>query len=68
MGTSEIYRAVAEVPDVLDALVVDIPKPGTEGWMPLFVVLSDGVELNDALVAGGSSVAGLPHAAASFYL
>ena len=25
MGTSEIYRAVATVPEVLDALVVDVP-------------------------------------------
>ena len=39
MGTSEIYRAVQAVPEVLDALVVDVPRPGTEGWMPLFVVL-----------------------------
>jgi acetoacetyl-CoA synthetase len=51
MGTSEIYRAVAAVPDVVDALVVDLPRPGTEGWMPLFVVLRDGAELNDELTA-----------------
>jgi acetoacetyl-CoA synthetase len=50
MGTSEIYRAVSAVEEVLDALVVDIPKPGTEGWMPLFVVLREGVELDDELV------------------
>ncbi len=50
MGTSEIYRAVSEVPEVLDALVVDVPKPGTEGWMPLFVVLREDAELNDELV------------------
>ncbi len=31
MGTSEIYRAVQAVPEVLDALVVDVPRPGTEG-------------------------------------
>ena len=49
MGTSEIYRAVSAVPQVLDALVVDVPRPGTEGWMPLFVVLQDGAELNDDL-------------------
>ncbi|MGH2985248.1 MAG: AMP-binding enzyme, partial [Solirubrobacterales bacterium] len=49
MGTSEIYRAVASVPEVTDALVVDVPRPGTEGWMPLFVVLADGVELGDEL-------------------
>jgi acetoacetyl-CoA synthetase len=51
MGTSEIYRAVAAVPEVLDALVVDVPRPGTEGWMPLFVVLREGEELTDELVA-----------------
>jgi acetoacetyl-CoA synthetase len=49
MGTSEIYRAVQAVPEVLDALVVDLPRPGTEGWMPLFVVLRDDAELTDDL-------------------
>jgi len=28
--------------DVVDALVVDIPREGTDGWMPLFVVLREG--------------------------
>jgi acetoacetyl-CoA synthetase len=49
MGTSEIYRAVLDVDAVLDALVVDVPRPGTEGWMPLFVVLREGAELDDDL-------------------
>jgi acetoacetyl-CoA synthetase len=49
MGTSEIYRAVSGVDEVVDAVVVDVPRPGTEGWMPLFVVLRDGVELSDEL-------------------
>ena len=52
MGTSEIYRAVLGVDEVLDALVVDIPRPGTDGWMPLFVVLREGAELDDELRAG----------------
>jgi acetoacetyl-CoA synthetase len=51
MGTSEIYRAVAEVPEVIDSLVVDVPRPGTEGWMPLFVVLREGDTLSDELVS-----------------
>jgi acetoacetyl-CoA synthetase len=51
MGTSEIYRAVSGIDEVVDALVVDVPRPGTEGWMPLFVVLRDGVELSDELTA-----------------
>ena len=49
MGTSEIYRAVQAVPEVLDALVVDVPREGTEGWMPLFVVLREGAELDEGL-------------------
>jgi acetoacetyl-CoA synthetase len=51
MGTSEIYRAVMSLDEVVDALVVDVPRPGTDGWMPLFVVLREGVSLNDDLVA-----------------
>jgi acetoacetyl-CoA synthetase len=50
MGTSEIYRAVLAVPEVLDALVVDVPRVGTDGWMPLFVVLAEGTVLSDELV------------------
>jgi acetoacetyl-CoA synthetase len=50
MGTAEIYRAVLALDEVLDALVVDLPRHGTQGYMPLFVVLRDGVELDDALV------------------
>jgi acetoacetyl-CoA synthetase len=51
MGTSEIYRAAAGVPEVLDALVVDIPaRPGEEELrMVMFVVLRDGVTLDDEL-------------------
>ena len=51
MGTSEIYRAVATVPEVLDALVVDVPKGGSDGelWMGLFVVLSEGAALDEDL-------------------
>jgi len=51
MGTSEIYRAVLAVDEVVDALVVDIPREGTEGWMPLFVVLREGAGIDDDLVA-----------------
>jgi acetoacetyl-CoA synthetase len=51
MGTSEIYRAVLGIDEIVDALVVDVPRPGTEGWMPLFVVLREGAELDDELRA-----------------
>ncbi|MDX6609933.1 MAG: acetoacetyl-CoA synthetase [Solirubrobacterales bacterium] len=49
MGTSEIYRAVLSLDEIVDALVVDVPRPGTEGWMPLFVVLREGAVLDDEL-------------------
>ena len=45
MGTAEIYSAVLNVDEVVDALVVDV-----EGFMPLFVVLRDGAGLDDELV------------------
>ncbi|MCW2967111.1 MAG: acetoacetate--CoA ligase [Solirubrobacteraceae bacterium] len=50
MGTSEIYRAVLAEDDVVDALVIDVPREGAENWMPLFVVLRQGVTLDDEIV------------------
>jgi acetoacetyl-CoA synthetase len=50
MGTAEIYSAVLSIDAIEDALVVDVPREGTDGWMPLFVVLREGVELNDDLI------------------
>ncbi len=61
MGTSEIYRAVLSLDEITDALVVDVPRPGTEGWMPLFVVLREGESLDDDLIQPhrGASARGL---------
>jgi acetoacetyl-CoA synthetase len=49
MGTAEIYRVVLDFEEIVDALVVDIPRPETDGWMPLFIVLRPGAELDDDL-------------------
>jgi acetoacetyl-CoA synthetase len=50
MGTSELYRSVLALDEVLDALVVDVPEDGGEGSrMTLFVVLRDGAVLEDGL-------------------
>jgi acetoacetyl-CoA synthetase len=49
MGTAEIYRAVLALDEVTDALVVDVPREGAENFMPLFVVLRDGADLDEAL-------------------
>ena len=51
MGTSELYSAVEALPEVLDSLVVDLEYLGRESYMPLFVVLRDGLVL-DAAVNG----------------
>jgi len=49
IGTSEIYSGVEAQPEVLDSLIVDLEFLGRESYMPLFVVLRDGVELDDEL-------------------
>jgi acetoacetyl-CoA synthetase len=49
MGTSEIYRAVLALDEILDALVIDRPRENTDGWLSLFVVLRDTGQLSDEL-------------------
>jgi acetoacetyl-CoA synthetase len=49
MGTSEIYRVVEELPEVLDSLVVDLEYLGRPSLMVLFVVLQQGQVIDDAL-------------------
>ncbi len=49
MGTAELYRAVEALPEVMDSLVVDLEYLGRESWMPLFVVLREGLALDAVL-------------------
>lgn len=49
MGTSELYRAVEALPEVLDSMVVDLEYLGRESFMPLFVVLRPGIEITEDL-------------------
>ncbi|MSX02423.1 MAG: acetoacetate--CoA ligase [Actinobacteria bacterium] len=53
IGTSEIYRAVLSEAAIVDALVVDLPTDaiGSESSILLFVVMADGVDLDDAMVS-----------------
>jgi len=51
MGTSELYRAVEDLPEILDSLVVDLEYLGRESYMPLFVVLREGHALSPELKA-----------------
>jgi acetoacetyl-CoA synthetase len=50
IGTAEVYRALIEVTEIEDSLIVNLDLPGGEFFMPLFVKLCDGVKLDDALV------------------
>jgi acetoacetyl-CoA synthetase len=48
MGTSELYRSVLALDEILDALVVDVPSEDGSR-MTLFVVLRDGAALDESL-------------------
>ena len=50
IGTAEIYRAVEQLPEVADSLIVCCELPGGAFFMPLFVKLKEGAALDDALV------------------
>jgi acetoacetyl-CoA synthetase len=49
MGSADIYQAVEALPEIADALVVGVEQPDGGYWMPLFVVLAEGVDLTDDL-------------------
>lgn len=50
MGTAEIYRVVEDIAEVVDSLVVDVARPDGDTFMPLFVVLQPGHDLDDRLI------------------
>ena len=49
IGTAEVYRALIEVSEIEDALIVNLDLPGGGFFMPLFVKLKDGLKLDEAL-------------------
>jgi acetoacetyl-CoA synthetase len=49
IGSAEIYRAVEQLEEVADSLVVCLELPGGEFYMPLFVRPADGAAFDDAL-------------------
>ncbi len=49
-GTSELYGVVDAVPEVLDSLVIGVEQDDGRYWMPLFVALQPGVDLDAALI------------------
>ena len=49
MGTSEIYQAVESFPEVTDSLIIDLELLGRQSFLPLFLVLAEGVTLDEEL-------------------
>lgn len=49
MGSADIYAAVDRIPEIADSLVIGAELDDGGYWMPLFVTLSDGAQLDDAL-------------------
>lgn len=52
IGTSEIYRAVDQVEEVADSIIVDIPLGSGESTVLLFVVMKEGNTLTDSIRQG----------------
>jgi acetoacetyl-CoA synthetase len=51
IGTAEIYRALADVDGLTDALIVNLDLPGGRFFMPLFVKLHEAIQLDEHLEA-----------------
>ncbi|QKZ11169.1 acetoacetate--CoA ligase [Spirosoma sp. KUDC1026] len=51
IGTSDIYSAIENLPEVADSLIVGLEQPGGRYFMPMFVVLRKGHTLTDELIA-----------------
>ena len=50
IGTAEIYAVLEGIPEVDDAIVVNLDLPGGAFFMPMFVQLAEGVTLDDRIV------------------
>ncbi|WP_181801691.1 acetoacetate--CoA ligase [Streptomyces shenzhenensis] len=49
LGSADIHDVVERLPEITEALVIGAEEPDGGYWMPLFVVLAAGRELDDAL-------------------
>lgn len=49
IGTAEIYRALEQIADIDDALIVNLDLPEGGFFMPLFIQLRPGAQLDEAL-------------------
>ncbi len=51
IGTAEIYRAIDQIPELKDALIINLEHEDGTDWMPLFVALNPGAELDASLIS-----------------
>ncbi|MBL1083975.1 acetoacetate--CoA ligase [Streptomyces actinomycinicus] len=49
LGSVDIHDIVERLPEITEALVIGAEEPDGGYWMPLFVVLADGIELDESL-------------------
>jgi len=49
IGTSEVYSCVEKINEVQDSLVVCVERPGGQYFMPLYVVMQEGVSLTEGV-------------------
>jgi acetoacetyl-CoA synthetase len=49
IGTAEVYRSLATLPEVEDSLIVNLDLPHGKFFMPLFVKLKEGIKLDEGL-------------------
>jgi len=49
IGTAEIYTVLEGIPEVDDAIVVNLDLPGGQFFMPMFVKLADGLAMTETI-------------------
>ena len=50
MGSADLYEVVESIDEVTEAFVIGIDGPDGAYWMPLFVTLTEGARLDEALI------------------
>jgi acetoacetyl-CoA synthetase len=50
IGTAEVYRSLATLPEIDDSLIVNLDLPHGRFFMPLFVKLREGAKLDEGLI------------------
>ncbi len=56
IGTAEIYRALLDIPEIEDSLIVNLELEGGRHYMPLFVKMRPGKSLDTSLIKNIASV------------